>query len=381
MEQVIRYEMVTAAGEIVQVTEDSVKILNTTDRSWSPLPDTDPRHETDLLFGLRGAGASYGVVTQFLVTVYPRPETLASVIPVFVTSDADLRLIQSVAESDEGRGYQIGLYSLYYPQSVREPWYHPLLASSQYLLRLQSWVAGEEGVPMIISVADIRSSAGRRTNTSQVISLLTRAGVRLAISSHSVLDKVSQEAGALGMTDYEGEYLTEQQRVSEGDQGLVSANMGGVEDIDHLSPLLLENPLFGNKHKFSSEALSVGCNYCFWAVNFLTVPVRSPEQRISLTRDVGRIQMEMTCMYSMTKSNTCRREVETLREKMLRLSLRNGGKDSQYVNTPSCQAGDWSRRYFGDNYQKLLHLKNVWDPKNLFNYCQSIGNNRKDCCH
>ena len=167
MEQVIRYEMVTAAGEIVQVTEDSVKILNTTDRSWSPLPDTDPRHETDLLFGLRGAGASYGVVTQFLVTVYPRPETLASVIPVWVSSAADLANVQRAAESSQGRGFQFGLYSLYYHKAMREPWRHPLLWASQMILRLQTWAAGEPGIPLVISVADIRSAdCGQRWSLS-----------------------------------------------------------------------------------------------------------------------------------------------------------------------------------------------------------------------
>ena len=233
MEQVIEYEMVTAQGEVVRVTEETVKVMQE-DGSWSDIDPDDPRSDTDILFGLRGAGASFGVVTQFLVTVYPSPETLASVIPVYVSSEQDLARIQTLAHTDQGRGYQFGLYSLYYPQAVRQvsmvcqiiiiiccprsPWWHPVLAMSQYMLRLQSLVAGEEGVPMVLSVADIRSSAGRNTNTSAVISMLTQAGVRLAISSPTVLDVVSQQAGALGMLDYEGEYLTERQRQSEGPQ-------------------------------------------------------------------------------------------------------------------------------------------------------------------
>ena len=56
--------------------------------------------------------------------------------------------------------------------------------------------------------------------------------------------------------------------------------------------------------KFSTSALNAGCNYCFWAINFLTVPVRSAEERISLTRDVGRIQMEMTCMFTLADVDT-----------------------------------------------------------------------------
>ena len=45
---------------------------------------------------------------------------------------------------------------------------------------------------MIISIADIRASAGRRTNTTEVVSLLKEFGIKLAISSTTILDKVSQ---------------------------------------------------------------------------------------------------------------------------------------------------------------------------------------------
>ena len=119
MEQVIEYEMVTAQGEVVRVNEDNVEMLQK-DGSWSGLDTDDPRYDTDILFGLRGAGASFGVVTQFLVTVYPSPETLASVIPVYVSGEQDLARIQTLAHTDQGRGYQFGLYSLYYPMAVRQ---------------------------------------------------------------------------------------------------------------------------------------------------------------------------------------------------------------------------------------------------------------------
>ena len=72
--------------------------------------------------------------------------------------------------------------------------------------------------------------------------------------------------------------------------------------------------------------------------------------------------------------------VETLRVEVLQRSLGAGGADSQYVNTPSCQRGDWARRYFGHNYAKLLQLKRLWDPDNIFNYCQSVGSVNNTCC-
>ena len=74
---------------------------------------------------------------EFLVKVYPVPETLASVIPIWATSEEDLRRIQTGAESDQGQNYQWGLYSLYYFRAIKYPWSHPLLSLTQHLLKLQ----------------------------------------------------------------------------------------------------------------------------------------------------------------------------------------------------------------------------------------------------
>ena len=92
-----------------------------------------------------------------LIKVHPTPETLASVVPVWISSATDLANVQRAAESARGRGFQFGLYSLYYHKAMRQPWRHPLLWASQMALRLQTWWAGEPGTPLIISVADIRS--------------------------------------------------------------------------------------------------------------------------------------------------------------------------------------------------------------------------------
>ena len=59
--------------------------------------------------------------------VHPAPETLASVVPVWVASARDLANIQAAAESEAGRRFQFGLYSLYYPKALRQPWLHPLV--------------------------------------------------------------------------------------------------------------------------------------------------------------------------------------------------------------------------------------------------------------
>ena len=91
--------------------------------------------------------------------------------------------------------------------------------------------------------------------------------------------------------------------------------------------------------------------------------------------------MELTCQYTVSGGGHCRREVEAVRERLLASSLRGGGEDSQYVNTPSCQGDNWHTRYFGqENYETLLSLKAVWDPSNIFHYCQSVGSTANTCC-
>ena len=54
---------------------------------------------SDLFFGLRGAGASLGIVTEFLYTVHPHPETKAVLLLVFVTKVSEREFICISPES------------------------------------------------------------------------------------------------------------------------------------------------------------------------------------------------------------------------------------------------------------------------------------------
>ena len=51
---------------------------------------------SDLYFGLRGAGASLGIVTEFLYTVHPHPETKAVILLVLVTKVSESELVGRV---------------------------------------------------------------------------------------------------------------------------------------------------------------------------------------------------------------------------------------------------------------------------------------------
>ena len=53
-----------------------------------------PGDTDNLFFALRGAGSSFGVVTEFLYTIHPTPETLPAIILAWADNQQDLEAIQ-----------------------------------------------------------------------------------------------------------------------------------------------------------------------------------------------------------------------------------------------------------------------------------------------
>ncbi len=41
---------------------------------------------------------------------------------------------------------------------------------------------------------------------------------------------------------------------------------------------------------------------------------------------------------------------------------------------------NFPRRYWGENYGRLLEIKHQWDPHNVFNHCHSVGSTEEQCC-
>jgi FAD/FMN-containing dehydrogenase len=373
MQNVLRYNVVTADGSVAEVTSAGAKVTSYTgETSWTNFTWHD-----DLYFGLRGAGASLGVVTEFLYTVHPHPETTAAVLLLHVSTLADLRAIESAAASTNH--FQFGLYNNYFPAAERRP--RPgVLAARRLLLGGLAWWAGEEGESLVLSVTDVRPTAGPHTNVTEVLELIKPFGLRLAISSPRLVDAISRQFGNIMMRDYESEYMEAKEIEEEGFQAVASANLGGVQTIEALADTILADETFGVATKYSTEALAAGCDFCFLAVNFNMVSVPR-KARIALTEEVGRIQAELTCTYRPGPGASCPARVRAVREGMVGRSVELGGADSQYVNTPSCQAGEFGARYWGSNYPQLQQVKAVWDPANMFNYCHSLGGDSGiHCC-
>ena len=87
-----RMEVVLADGSMATVTEDKVVIHNYDGSGRSRT--VTMTEDTDLWFALRGAGSSFAIVTEFLITVYPEPETLPVVIPIVMKDVHSVRNIE-----------------------------------------------------------------------------------------------------------------------------------------------------------------------------------------------------------------------------------------------------------------------------------------------
>ena len=88
-ENVLMMRVVLADGRQAKITEDSVEIY-----SGGEVERIRYTDNTDLWFALRGAGTSFAIVTEFVVNVFPRPETLPIIIPVNINSVQDFANIE-----------------------------------------------------------------------------------------------------------------------------------------------------------------------------------------------------------------------------------------------------------------------------------------------
>ena len=92
-ENVIEMKMVLADGSLATVNKHFAKIR----RKNGKFEKVHFSSENDLWFALRGAGTSFGIVTEFLYTVYKRPETFPILIPIDLSSLEDFRNIEKAA--------------------------------------------------------------------------------------------------------------------------------------------------------------------------------------------------------------------------------------------------------------------------------------------
>ena len=82
-ENVLKYTMVDAAGNVLLVDERGVE---TEDGIFTP----HSSEGMNLFYGLKGAGSSFGIVTEFVYKVYRRPEPKAVLLFLHLESLEDI---------------------------------------------------------------------------------------------------------------------------------------------------------------------------------------------------------------------------------------------------------------------------------------------------
>ena len=125
---------------------------------------------------------------------------------------------------------------------------------------------------------------------SEVLDLVQSFKIRLAIQSPWVIEALSRVMGAVQTRDYESEYMWQEEH---GTQAVASANLGGVQSIEALAPLLLtDETIFGVASKYSEAALAAKCDFCYLAVNFNRRKM-DLQPRFAITHDVGTVQVHL----------------------------------------------------------------------------------------
>jgi hypothetical protein len=88
-----------------KVTRDNTTVIHTDTGEVQHLYD-----DHGLFFSMTGAGQSYGIVTEFLYKIYPKPETLPILAMVYLENPYDVRKLEKVAM--DGR-YHVTLFFIY----------------------------------------------------------------------------------------------------------------------------------------------------------------------------------------------------------------------------------------------------------------------------
>ena len=110
----------------------------------------------NLRYGLRGAGPSFAIVTEFLYKVYHHPETLSCIVMVFIESGKDLKKL--VKAGQHGRYGITMIHPMVYRRPKPAKWLAWMLIKMPQILKFKS---GRNVEPVLISVVDLKSNSGK----------------------------------------------------------------------------------------------------------------------------------------------------------------------------------------------------------------------------
>ena len=377
-DHVERFTMVDAKGRILLVSKGNTSIVD---------PDSGQAiYQLPLDFGLfeamGGAGSSYGIVTEFLYRIYSRPETQPVLSMIYIETPKDLRRLEQAAQ--DGR-FHVTWFSFYLFRDVSITENPISFFGIKVLPKILKSMAMKRIEPLFIHLVDNNPNAGTYTNRRKARNFLEEYGIKMA--NWLLLDETTAMyrifanilPNMLQLTDYEEQYMTPAEIKKRGFQGIVSANLMGLSSQHILDDFIFNHTVFGLKNKESEFARQAGCDFCCLVVGSSS---RSPKNPIFKLTQTGKYQMDLTCNYPPNVGSRCPTVLKNIKEKFQRKAIKLGDSPTQYANTPSCDINSkFQNRYYNPGvYDRLLKTKNLWDPDNIFNHCQSIGNQDENCC-
>lgn len=368
-EHVLSIRVVLADGSIAIVDSEKTRILSPKPRVIPHTPDNN------LFFALRGAGSSFGIVTEFLYMITESPEAAPAVLLSWVETEDDLKAIHNAAKSTLD-------YSITVSQEYANEFWKKELTQVVYKL-YPDIMAGlknlnrKSGYPVPITITDIRENAGTSTDAAKAAQYLKSKGVRMVFKNNLVTNVFHTFAEYLYNNN-----MVEQQNWEPGKYFLSSLNFGGLEDTKSFNDLFFHDPSFGVKRKDFLEIAKHDCDYCFWMIHYRNrqrITKTAATQPISTNTELEKgatLDTNIVCMF--TKADADCPNIIARVKKTIEGNLANKGY-SKYANFPSCSEADWAERYWR-NYSQLLDIKKNWDPSNTFHHCQSVGSTDNSCC-
>ena len=383
---VLQYTMVNADGNIIRISENNITLIDVERGRQHYLKDS---HQ--LFRSLQYAGSSYGITTEFHYRIFDGPELLPVFALVYIDNDEDLLNFQRATA--DGR-YCLTLYTYHF-------FTRPNLFSREMLginlvrmaLKLLPFLSLYRKRPTaslyIIDNYPVKNQI--RTNKDAAYAFLKKYKMKLALDG-TITDYF--QGGDGNTENYQSAFHTTEQIKRLGSRPLVSASFWNATNILSFSKLFMNHPLFGLKNMDSRKSAASECEFCWFAItainsdqiNDLSIPVSSSASYTTandvLPVDRGNIQADVTCMYKPQTNSRCPKIVKRAKTLMMNEAMRYGEKLTQYLNTPSCDKDkSFTNRYWNrKNYDMLLNAKKYWDPSNVFNHCQSVGNNDEHCC-
>jgi hypothetical protein len=370
-EHILKMKVVLADGSVAWVDKDKTDIFYPA----ASIRTITHTQDNNLFFALRGAGSSFGVVTEFLYMINTTPEADPAVLLCWVETKADLTAIHNAAKATND-------YSITVSQEFANEFWKKELTQVVYelypdimegLKRLNM----KSGYPVPLTVTDIQANSGHKTDAAKASDYMKSQGVRMVFELGLTTNVFHSFAEYLY-----GNNMVEQQNWEAGKYYLSSLNFGGLEDTSSFENIFFNDPSFGVKRNNFLEFASHECDYCFWMIHYrnrqrqTSISQLSPISTNTELENPHVLDTNIVCMF--TKANAdCPNLIKRVKSQIE--SNLAGKSYSKYANFPSCSESDWATRYWR-NYTQLLDIKNTWDPANQFHHCQSVGSTDNSCC-